>query len=294
MQVIEEIAAMRAWGRDVRARGRRIGLVPTMGYLHAGHLSLVGLARARADVVVASIFVNPTQFGPSEDLAAYPRDIEHDMAMLDAAGVDVLFMPTADAMYPAGHQTAVTVSEVTRGLCGAARPVHFRGVATIVTKLFNIVTPDVAVFGRKDMQQLVTIRRLVADLDYAVEVVGAPIVREPDGLAMSSRNAYLSAAERSAASCLSQALAVARNLVDAGESNAGNVLEAVRAHIAAEPLATLDYATLVHPDTLVEVEVLDGPTLLALAVQIGRARLIDNEVLREENAPAATGAAATV
>lgn len=281
METLTDIAAMRRWSGAARAAGKRIGLVPTMGYLHAGHISLVRLARERSDAVVASIFVNPTQFGPNEDLAAYPRDLERDAEMLRDAGAEALFLPTAAAMYPEGHQTWVTVAEVTRGMCGASRPVHFRGVATIVTKLFNIVTPHVAVFGCKDFQQLVTIRRLVSDLDFDIEIVGGPIVREDDGVAMSSRNAYLTPAERVAARGLSRAIAAARERVAAGERSAAKLRSTVEACIAAEPLARLDYAVLVDPESLKEIDVLDGPVLLAIAAQIGRARLIDNEVLNE-------------
>jgi len=286
VQIIDDIVTMQRWADRARARGRRVGLVPTMGYLHAGHLSLVTLARAQADDVVASIFVNPTQFGPTEDLAAYPRDLERDTEQLRAAGTDVLFLPAAAGMYPDGYQTSVRVERVTRGLCGAARPIHFGGVATVVTKLFNIVKPHVAVFGRKDYQQLVTIRSLVADLHFAVEIVGAPIVREADGVAMSSRNAYLTPAERAAAGCLAQALAAASACVAAGETSVAALLATVRERIVTEPLAALDYATLVDAETLEECDSLDRPALLAVAAQFGRARLIDNCVLNEWPAPA--------
>jgi len=281
MEVLTDIRGMRQWSRAQRDAGRRVGLVPTMGYLHPGHLSLVHLARERAEAVVASIFVNPTQFGPNEDLAAYPRNLERDRAMLAEAGAAALFLPTTAMMYPHGHQTSVVVSEVTRGLCGTSRPVHFRGVATIVTKLFNIVAPHVAVFGRKDFQQLVTIRRLVADLDFDIEIVGAPIVREHDGVAMSSRNAYLSDEERRAARCLSEALARAGALAAAGEHDAATILAAVAARIDAEPLARLDYATLADPETLDVIDRIEGPALLALAAHVGKARLIDNAVLND-------------
>lgn len=282
MQIVADIGAMQRWADAARAAGRRIGFVPTMGYLHEGHLSLVRLARARADLVVASIFVNPTQFGPGEDLAAYPRDLDGDSARLRAEGTDVLFLPTAATMYPRGFQTSVAVAGVTRGLCGASRPVHFGGVATVVTKLFHIVKPHVAVFGCKDFQQLVTIRRLVADLDFDIDIVGGPIVREADGVAMSSRNAYLAPDERRAAVCLSQALAAARDLHEnAGVTAAAELLAAVRARIGAEPLATLDYAELVDADTLEAIDTVTGPALLAVAAGFGKARLIDNTVLNE-------------
>ncbi len=289
MQTIDDGAAMQRWADTARAAGKRIGLVPTMGYLHAGHLSLVRQIRPHVDLVVASIFVNPTQFGPTEDLAAYPRDLDGDRAGLESVGTDVLFLPTAQTMYPSGYQTYVTVEQVTRGLCGASRPVHFRGVATVVSKLFHLVKPHVAIFGRKDYQQLVTIQRLVRDLDFDVEILGAPIVREADGLAMSSRNAYLGPAERQAASCLSQAIAGAEAEFAAGGRDAATLLAHVRRIVEAEPLARLDYAELVDAETLEPVERVDGPTLLALAVYVGKARLIDNTVLGEGQGPRAKG-----
>lgn len=269
---------MQAWADATRGAGRRIGLVPTMGYLHAGHLSLVDEARRRADTCVASIFVNPMQFGPREDLDAYPRDLARDRAALEGAGVDVLYLPTAVDMYPPGFQTEVAVTDMTAGLCGRSRPGHFRGVTTVVTKLFNAVRPHVAVFGEKDYQQLAVLRRMAADLDTGVEVVGMPIVREADGLAMSSRNAYLSADERRAALCLSRALGAARQACARGERGAG-VLAAATSELAAEPLARVDYAELVDADSLEPTDALERPALLALAVFIGRTRLIDNAVL---------------
>ncbi len=281
MRVIEDIATMQGWADDARARGLRIGLVPTMGYLHDGHLSLVDVARARADRCVTSIFVNPTQFGPDEDLSAYPQSFERDCAALEERGNDVVFAPSRASVYPPGHQTSVAVARVTRGLCGASRPLHFGGVATVVTMLFHMVKPHVAVFGRKDYQQWVTIRRLVRDLCFDVEVVGAPIVREADGLAMSSRNAYLDAAERAAAVCLSAALAEAAAAHAGGASAAAVLLDIVRGRIDAEPLAELDYAALVDAETLEPVDTVGGPTLLAVAAQVGKARLIDNVVLNE-------------
>jgi pantoate--beta-alanine ligase len=279
MQTITTVKGMQRWADAVRTRGQRIGLVPTMGYLHAGHLSLIAAARQRADVVVASIFVNPLQFAVNEDLERYPRDIERDTRRLADAGTDVLFLPDALAMYPEGFQTHVEVERVTRGLCGVARPTHFRGVTTVVTKLFNMVKPHVAVFGQKDFQQLVTIRRMAADLSFDIEIVGAAIVREADGVAMSSRNAYLSPPERAAARCLSQALAAAGALVRRGESDGLRILAAARRVIADEPLARLDYASLVDPETLADVNSVEGAALLALAVYVGKTRLIDNTLL---------------
>ncbi|HYD49869.1 MAG TPA: pantoate--beta-alanine ligase [Terriglobales bacterium] len=283
MQTIDDIGAMQAWADQARRDRHRIGFVPTMGYLHEGHLSLVRLARTEADRVVASIFVNPLQFGADEDLDNYPRAFGRDAEMLEAAGADVLFFPPAEQMYPDGYQTAVTVERVSQALCGASRPVHFRGVATVVTKLFHIVKPHVAVFGKKDFQQWVVIRRMTADLNFDIEILGGPIVREPDGLAMSSRNAYLSPVERGAALCLARALQAAQAAVAAGETSAATIRAAALHVISAEPLARLDYAELMDVDTIEPVERISGPTLLALAVHIGRTRLIDNCVLRDSH-----------
>jgi pantoate--beta-alanine ligase len=280
MQTITTIHAMQTWADATRTRGERIGLVPTMGYLHAGHLSLVAEARRHADRVAASIFVNPLQFGPSEDLARYPRDLERDTAMLTDAGTDVLYLPTVSEMYPEGSQTTVTVEHVTQGLCGDSRPGHFRGVTTVVAKLFNAVKPHVAVFGQKDFQQLVAIRRMARDLDFDIEIIAAPIVREPDGLAMSSRNAYLSPEERRAARCLSHALQLAEAAAQRGEANAAAIRQLAASAIATEPRARIDYIAVVDPDTMRPVDQITGPTLLALAVFIGLTRLIDNTVLK--------------
>jgi pantoate--beta-alanine ligase len=281
MRVIEDAAAMQAWSDEARRAGWRIGFVPTMGYLHDGHLSLCREARRRADRTVTSIFVNPLQFGPSEDLARYPRDPEADARRLHACGVDALYLPSAETMYPPGFQTEVTVTGVTQGLCGRSRPGHFRGVTTVVAKLFNAVKPHVAVFGEKDFQQLLAIRRMVADLDFDVEVLGMPIVREPDGVAMSSRNAYLSAPERRAARCLSRALGAARAALESGERRCAALLERAREVLDAEPLARVDYAEIVDAETAQPADAIDRPVLLALAVFIGATRLIDNAVLGE-------------
>ncbi len=282
MDTITDIRAMQQRADAARLRGQRIGFVPTMGYLHAGHLSLVELARRHADHVVASIFVNPLQFAANEDLERYPRDLERDTTLLTRAGTDVLFLPTAEAMYPQGAQTTVKVERVTRGLCGAARPTHFAGVTTVVAKLFHIVKPHVAVFGCKDFQQFVAIRRMVTDLNMDIEIIGGPIVREADGLAMSSRNAYLSVAERQAALCLSRALAAAAAEVEHGEVDGARILGAAQRVIRNEPLTRLEYATLADPETLEEVTSVRAPTLLALAVHVGKTRLIDNCILRRE------------
>lgn len=276
---IDSPAAMRAWADRTRIAGQRIGLVPTMGYLHEGHISLVHEARRRADSCVASIFVNPMQFGANEDLSKYPRDLERDRAALESAGVDALYLPSAPSMYPEGFQTEVTVDGISSGLCGRSRPGHFRGVTTVVTKLFLAVKPHLAVFGEKDFQQLAVIRRMTADLDFGIEIVGMPIVREADGLALSSRNAYLSETERLAARALSRSLDAARAASAGGERRADRIVAIVRGVLDAEPLTRIDYVELVDTETLAPVDVLDRPTLLALAVFIGRTRLIDNTVL---------------
>lgn len=279
MDTITSLRAAQRWADETRAHGHRIGFVPTMGYLHEGHLSLVREAQRRCDRSVVSIFVNPLQFGPREDLDKYPRDLERDTRRLREAGVDVLYVPDVAAMYPEGFQTEVQVTEVTRGLCAASRPGHFRGVTTVVAKLFNAVKPHVAVFGAKDFQQLVAIRRMVADLDFDIEIVGALIVREPDGVAMSSRNAYLSPSERHAARCLSHALGAGRQAVQRGERRAAAVRAAVERTLAAEPLARIEYIELVDPETMRAVDEINGSALLALAVHVGRTRLIDNALI---------------
>lgn len=264
-----------------RRSGRTIAFVPTMGFLHDGHGSLLREGRRRGDLLVLSIFVNPTQFGVGEDFEAYPRDLARDRAVAEAAGVDVIFAPRAGEMYPAGYQTYVDVERLTLPLCGASRPGHFRGVTTVVSKLFNIVQPDVALFGSKDYQQLAVIRRMVADLNMPIEVVGMPIVREADGLALSSRNAYLSSSQRQAALCLSRSLRAAKELYGAGERNVATLRERVTAIVAAELSATVDYIEFRNGHSLEEVVVADDQTLLALAVKIGTTRLIDNCLLGE-------------
>jgi len=274
MEIVRTVAAMRA-----AVAGRRVGFVPTMGYLHEGHLSLVREARARADVVVVSIFVNPTQFGPNEDLARYPRDLERDVAMLSKEGVDLVFAPEANEIYPAGARTFVEVEGLSDRLEGASRPGHFRGVATVVTKLFEIVRPEVAVFGQKDAQQALVIRRMVRDLMIDVEVVVAPTKRDEDGVALSSRNVYLSADERRAAGAIPRALAAARRALAQGERDPERIVAAARAVLDAEPLLRLDYLALVDAETLDPLERARGEMLLAVAVFAGKTRLIDNEVL---------------
>ena len=281
MQILRRAEEARAFSRRSRSEGERLALVPTMGYLHEGHLSLISAARKGAGRVVVSIFVNPLQFGPSEDLARYPTDFERDARMCEEAGVDAIFRPDAAEMYPAGHATRVTVEgPLTSGLCGASRPGHFAGVATVVAKLFAICEPDVAVFGQKDAQQAAVIRRMTADLNLPVEIVVAPIVREADGLAMSSRNVYLNAEERSQAASLHRALVAAQALASSGTVEREALLRAVREVLAGASLARIDYAELVDAETLETVPRLERPALLALAVFFGKTRLIDNVVLR--------------
>uniref|UniRef100_A0A831UAK6 Pantothenate synthetase n=1 Tax=Geobacter metallireducens TaxID=28232 RepID=A0A831UAK6_GEOME len=282
MKIIETVAEMQAFSRRAREEGKTIALVPTMGFLHQGHASLMVEGRRRAHILVTSIFVNPTQFGPAEDFDAYPRDLERDRKVAESAGVDIIFAPKASDMYPRGFQTFVNVEELTRPLCGASRPGHFRGVTTVVAKLLNIVMPHTAIFGKKDFQQLAVIRRMAADLNMDVEIVGMPIVRERDGLAMSSRNAYLGEAERKDALCLSRALAAARALFRDGERSVAILRDKVLRIIGEVPGAVIDYADFRDSDTLAAVETADGRTLIALAVKIGTTRLIDNCVLGEE------------
>jgi len=279
MLIIDQISAMRTWSEAERRHDRRIVLVPTMGFLHEGHLSLVREARKRGDCLVVSIFVNPIQFGPSEDFASYPRDFVRDRGLLEKELVDVVFHPTVEEIYPEGSQTHVEVEPLGRLLCGATRPGHFRGVATVVAKLLNIVRPHAALFGEKDYQQLQLIRRLVRDLNMDVEIIGHPIVREPDGLAMSSRNAYLTPAERQAAVCLSRSLCKAERLVRRGETSAQAIVRLVRAELEKEPLARVEYVELRDAETLAAIDRLERAAVLALAVQVGKARLIDNRVL---------------
>lgn len=281
MKTIETVAGMRREARLVRARAGRIAFVPTMGYLHDGHLSLLREARRQGDLLVLSIFVNPTQFGPSEDLARYPHDLEGDLAKARSLGTDVVFLPSVEEMYPVGYQTYVEVRSLERGLCGDRRPGHFTGVATVVLKLFHAVEPDLAFFGEKDYQQLQVIRRMTRDLDLDVKVVGLPIVREADGLAMSSRNSYLSTEERREALALSQAMRAARACFDAGEREVARLLAAAQEILVAHPTVRLDYLELRDGETLEPVAArLLRPAVLAVAAFVGRTRLIDNVQLR--------------
>lgn len=280
MIVARTISEVRAQVREWKNAGLTVGLVPTMGYLHEGHASLVDKAASLCDKVVASDFVNPTQFGPGEDLESYPRDFEHDCALLEAHGCDMVFYPSVDEMYPDGNGKTDTyveiLDEMPKQLCGKTRPIHFRGVCTVVSKLFNIVTPDKAFFGEKDAQQLAVIRRMVRDLSYGIEIVGCPIVREADGLAKSSRNTYLSPEERKAALILSQAIFLGKKMAEDGEQDADKIVAAMREKIATEPLAEIDYVSAVDGVTMMPVHTMEGSVLVAMAVYIGKTRLIDN------------------
>ena len=280
MKIFSKIDEMRNASRAVRGDGKRVGLVPTMGALHEGHLSLVRAARASTDVVAASIFVNPTQFGPNEDLAKYPRSFERDCELLEREGVSFVFAPSVEEMYPAGAVTWVTVEELSGKLDGKSRPGHFRGVTTVVAKLFHIVEPDAAFFGQKDAAQVAIIRRMVRDLNLAVEIVTCPIVREADGLAMSSRNAYLNAEQRKQALVLHRSLERVEELVEAGERDAARLAAAGREEFARESGVRLDYFEIVSPETLDPVAEVSAGALVAVAAYVGTTRLIDNLVIR--------------
>ena len=279
METIETPRAMQAWALAQRRAGRRIGLVPTMGALHDGHISLIRRATERADCVVVSLFVNPTQFGPGEDLARYPRTFEQDSTRCEAEGVACLFAPPTEAVYADDHTVYIVEESLSRGLCGASRPGHFRGVLTVVAKLFNLVLPDVAVFGRKDVQQVALIQRMVRDLNFPVAIEVAPIVREADGLAMSSRNAYLSVSERLSALGLSQALAETAARFAAGETDAAEARESILRRLSGTPGVKVDYVEVLDSITLEPVSQLTCGTLIALAACVGTIRLIDNLVL---------------
>lgn len=285
MQELRDVEAVRRWCDEARRAGRRVGFVPTMGYLHEGHLSLMRLARQHAESIVVSIFVNPTQFGPQEDLARYPRDAEGDATKCREAGVDLIFSPSVEAMYPAGAQTFVEVQQLSQGMCGERRPGHFRGVCTIVEKLFNVIGPCVAVFGEKDYQQLQVLRRLVTDLLQPIEIVAGPLVREPDGLAMSSRNAYLDADQRRAAVALHQTLCAARERVAeaGGRVVAQDVLAVARGRLEKVEGARIDYVELRQGESLApladDATIRPGEAVLLLAVFFGATRLIDNLTL---------------
>lgn len=283
MKIVEKISDVRNEVKEWKRQGYRVGFVPTMGYLHEGHGSLIQAARKENDKVVVSIFVNPMQFGPAEDLDSYPRDLEHDAAYCESLGADMIFHPSPEEMYEEGFCSYVDMNGLTGELCGKTRPTHFRGVQTVVLKLFHIVSPDNAYFGQKDAQQLAVIRRMVKDLNVDVTIHGCPIIREEDGLAKSSRNTYLNPQERQAALILSRSLAEGRKLIEAGERSAAKVKEVITAKIAMEPLAKMDYVEVVNYDTILPVEEISGSVLVAIAVYIGKTRLIDNFILQEES-----------
>ncbi|HLA28418.1 MAG TPA: pantoate--beta-alanine ligase [Syntrophales bacterium] len=278
MRIIQPVKEMQDFCDHNRKTGKIISLVPTMGYLHEGHLNLMREGKKRGDCLVVSIYVNPTQFGAGEDFEKYPRDIERDAEMAESVGVDVIFSPASSDMYPEHYQTFVNVETITQNLCGLSRPGHFRGVATVCCKLFNIVKPHVAIFGQKDFQQLAVIRRMVEDLNMDVEILGMPTVREADGLAMSSRNTYLHDKEREAALILSRSLLHAKKLYDDGQRDTAGILKVVTDSLEASPLVRLEYAKICDVVTLKDVTYLGNATVLALAVKVGATRLIDNYV----------------
>jgi len=285
MQVVTHVEELKQKIRVARAAGQTIGVVPTMGYLHEGHLTLMRRARAEQGFVIATLFVNPLQFGPQEDFAVYPRDLNRDSALAETTGIDLLFAPSVDEMYPAGNGrtlTFVDVEKITTTLCGASRPGHFRGVATVVTKLFNLTEADTAYFGQKDAQQVAVIRRMIEDLNMNVQIVAVPIVREPDGLALSSRNQFLSPSERKAGLVLSRSLNRARELLTTGERDVIVILATMDDLIRQEPLAVVDYISIVDTQTLEPVKQLSGAALIALAVRFGKTRLIDNLLWEEK------------
>lgn len=276
IDIIVKIAEMQTWAQSQREKKHKIAFVPTMGYFHEGHLTLMRTGRQLGDKLVVSLFVNPTQFGPNEDFETYPRDTESDLALARETGVDVLFMPETPALYPDGYQTYVNLDHLPKHLCGLSRPTFFRGVATVVTKLFNIVKPHVAVFGKKDYQQLAVIRRMVKDLNLDIEIIGAETVREADGLAMSSRNAYLTPAQRIPALSLFQALTQAKASVAKGEQDAAHIIATAKAAISSHPDTDIDYIKICDPDTLNDIKHITKPVIMALAVFVGQTRLIDN------------------
>lgn len=282
MKIVSTIEEVRAQVKEWKKEGKTIGFVPTMGYLHEGHMSLNDAA-GENDKVVVSIFVNPMQFGPTEDLASYPRDLEHDAKLCEEHGVDLIFHPTPEEMYGDQFYSYVDMDVLTKELCGLSRPVHFRGVCTVVTKLFNIVTPDRAYFGQKDAQQLAVIKRMVKDLNMPLTITGCPIIREEDGLAKSSRNTYLSPEERKAALVLSRSIFLGKEMVEKGERDCKRILAAMTEEIEKEPLAKIDYVKIVDLDTMQQVEKIDRGILAAIAVYIGKTRLIDNFMYELEN-----------
>ncbi len=281
MLIFNLIDTVRQQVSDWKKSGLSVGLVPTMGYLHEGHKSLIDAARKENDRVVVSIFVNPMQFGPKEDLASYPRDLEKDAKLCEEAGVDLIFHPQPEEMYQPGFCSYVDMNGLTTELCGKSRPIHFRGVQTVVLKLFHIVTPDRAYFGQKDAQQLAVVKRMVRDLNVGTQIIGCPIIREEDGLAKSSRNTYLNEKERQAALVLSRSLNAGKALVEAGETDAQAVRKAITQEIEKEPMAKIDYVDVVDFDTITPIEIIQGSVLVAIAVYIGKTRLIDNFIVEK-------------
>jgi pantoate--beta-alanine ligase len=281
MEVIEQTDLMQQKAEELRLAGKVLGFVPTMGFFHEGHLELMRVAKKHCDVAIISIFVNPMQFGAKEDMAAYPRDLEGDLAKAREVGVDIAFVPTVDQMYPEGFESRVSVEKVTKHLCGLSRPTHFDEVCTVVAKLFNITKPHLAVFGQKDYQQLTVISRMVKDLNMDLQILGVPTYREPDGLAMSSRNSHLNSEERKSALCLKKSMDLAGEMVAKGETRSAAIKKAIEDLIRSYPYTQIDYINLCDPVTLDDVDTLKGETLLALAVRVGKTRLIDNCVLGE-------------
>lgn len=279
IEITGEVAKVKEQVKEWKKQGYTIGLVPTMGYLHEGHQSLIAKAVAENDKVVVSVFVNPIQFAPTEDLESYPRDIEKDMELCEKTGANLIFHPDPEEMYPQGFSTSIQMNNLTKELCGKTRPTHFGGVCTVVGKLFNIVSPDKAYFGEKDAQQLAIIRRMVKDLNFNLEIVGCPIIREADGLAKSSRNTYLSAEERKAALILSKTIVLGKKMVEDGEKNSDVIINAMVKNIETEPLAKIDYVNVVNAENIEPIETLSGSVLVAMAVYIGKTRLIDNFIV---------------
>ena len=276
MKIVSTVNDVRSTVKEWKKNGLKVGLVPTMGFLHEGHLSLIKKAVSENDKVVVSVFVNPTQFGPNEDFEAYPRDLNKDAALCEEAGADLIFHPEPEEMYPDGFCSSVNMTGLTDALCGKSRPIHFQGVCTVVSKLFNIAAPDNAYFGEKDAQQLAIIKRMVKDLNFDIKITGCPIIREEDGLAKSSRNTYLNPEERQAALVLSKAVKCGRNLVEDGEKDSAVILKEMKSIIENEPLARIDYVEIVDMNTMKDIDKVKGDVLCAMAVYIGKTRLIDN------------------
>lgn len=279
MKVVKKVKEMQSFAEGARLEGKKIAFVPTMGYLHEGHLSLIRIAREMGDTLIVSIFVNPSQFAPHEDFDAYPRNFQRDLDMTEKEGVDIIFAPEADELYPDNFQTYVNLEKIPKHLCGISRPIFFRGVATVVTKLFNIVRPHVAVFGKKDYQQLLVIRRMVSDLHMDIDIIGGETVREHDGLAMSSRNTYLTKAQRESALSLNKALKTAQESVESGITDVSRIVKETVEFIKSHPETQIDYVQVCDPETLEDLQVINRPALMALAVKVGSTRLIDNMIL---------------